>query len=170
MNYLYYIYNFFIYSFIGWLIEEVYSYTLCGHFKEDGFLFGPIKPMYGIAMVVIIFVIINFNFSNLEKSIIIFFVPAVVEYISGYILRNFLHKQYWSYQDNRFNLNGLICLKFCIYWFILIIIGLKTIFPLTELYYMKYSKAINTVLPLLTVFILSDLSITIRKILYKKII
>ena len=38
--------SFFLYGFIGWIIENVFSYFTKGHFQEDGFLWGPFKPMY----------------------------------------------------------------------------------------------------------------------------
>ncbi|HBF6445007.1 TPA: hypothetical protein KOT04_003754, partial [Clostridioides difficile] len=42
---LYFLFNFFLYGFIGWIIENLYSYYKQGHFQEDGFLNGPFKPM-----------------------------------------------------------------------------------------------------------------------------
>ncbi len=45
-----FLYNFFIYGFIGWIIENAFSYYIHGHFQKDGFLKGPFKPMYAIAM------------------------------------------------------------------------------------------------------------------------
>lgn len=51
---LYFLFNFFLYGFIGWIIENLYSYYKQGHFQEDGFLNGPFKPMYAIAMSIII--------------------------------------------------------------------------------------------------------------------
>ncbi len=37
----YTLFNFIVYSFIGWIIEEVYCFCITGKFKEDGFLIGP---------------------------------------------------------------------------------------------------------------------------------
>ena len=49
-----FLYNFFIYGFLGWILENVFSYAITGHYKEEGFLIGPFKPMYAIAMAWII--------------------------------------------------------------------------------------------------------------------
>ena len=43
-----FLYNFFIYGFLGWILENVFSYAVTGHYKEEGFLIGPFKPMYSI--------------------------------------------------------------------------------------------------------------------------
>ena len=32
-----FLYNFFVYGFIGWIIENVFSYYIHGHFQKDGF-------------------------------------------------------------------------------------------------------------------------------------
>ena len=51
MNYAFYIiFVFIIYSFIGWIIEKLYSFYKKNTFKNEGFLYGPLKPMYGVAM------------------------------------------------------------------------------------------------------------------------
>ena len=55
MNWLlFYVFNFVLYSFLGWILEEVYSYFTFGYFKEHGFLNVPFKPMYGIALFILI--------------------------------------------------------------------------------------------------------------------
>ena len=38
---------FFIYSFIGWILETIYAFYIFRAFVKRGFLFGPICPMYG---------------------------------------------------------------------------------------------------------------------------
>ena len=50
----YFMFNFFLYGMIGWIIEEIYCFAVTGHFQEDGFLYGPFKPMYAIAMSILI--------------------------------------------------------------------------------------------------------------------
>ena len=42
---------FFIYAFVGWLMETLYSLLVLGHFTKRGFLFGPICPIYGFGAI-----------------------------------------------------------------------------------------------------------------------
>ena len=49
-----YIIYFFIYSFIGWLIETIYALFVHGYFVKRGFLFGPICPIYGFGAVLLL--------------------------------------------------------------------------------------------------------------------
>ena len=49
-----YITYFFVYSFLGWLIETIYALFVHGHFVKRGFLFGPLCPIYGFGAVILI--------------------------------------------------------------------------------------------------------------------
>ena len=48
------LFNFILYSIVGWIIEGVYSYIITGNFKKEGFMKGPYKPMYGIAFTILV--------------------------------------------------------------------------------------------------------------------
>lgn len=41
-----YIFFFFIFSFIGWVLETIFCYCLYGIIMERGFLYAPICPIY----------------------------------------------------------------------------------------------------------------------------
>ena len=105
-----------LYSFGGWLLEEVYQFVTQGTFIKPNFLSGPFKPMYGIASVLLLAV------KSLGKGS--FFlcsaaIPLGVEYISGLWLKNAFGLKYWDYSEHRFNLQGLICLDFAVVWILL---------------------------------------------------
>lgn len=121
--------SFFLYGFLGWVIENLFSYFAKGHFQEDGFLRGPFKPMYAIAMTILIFFaeVMKVNFFIL--LILCFIVPTVVEYVTGYIIRRYLHKDYWDYSTLNYNYQGLICLSFSVAWTVLTFIGVKYFQP-----------------------------------------
>ena len=42
---------FFIYSFLGWLLETTFCLVTLGTFMKRGFLYGPVRPLYGFAAV-----------------------------------------------------------------------------------------------------------------------
>ena len=88
MNVLFYLsFNFIIYSFIGWIIEETYSFTITGKFKKDGFLNGPFKPMYGIAITFLILCNEILDINGIPLILLCFLIPTTVEYISGCTLK-----------------------------------------------------------------------------------
>ena len=49
-----YIYFFFLYSFIGWVFEEVLAAFKYGRFVNRGFVNGPLCMKYGFCMIVIL--------------------------------------------------------------------------------------------------------------------
>lgn len=125
---LYFLFNFFLYGFIGWIIENLFSYFVKGHFQEDGFLNGPFKPMYAIAMTVIILL----NKINPNIYYLIFMgmvIPTSVEYITGVLMRKYFNKNYWDYSDVKYNYQGIVCFGFSIYWTILTFIGVRYLQP-----------------------------------------
>ena len=45
---------FFIFAFLGWVLETIYSFIVLGHFTKRGFLFGPLCPIYGFGAIIMI--------------------------------------------------------------------------------------------------------------------
>ena len=41
-----YIFCFFIFSFLGWVLETIFCYCVLGEFIERGSLYSPICPIY----------------------------------------------------------------------------------------------------------------------------
>ena len=150
-----FLYNVFIYGFIGWIIENAFCYYVNGHFQYDGFLKGPFKPMYAIAMAWILELykcVPNIIFLVIISLII----PTSVEYITGLIMRKFFNKDYWDYSKEKYNYEGIICLRFSVIWIILSVIDVKIIHP--YVIYKIYS-VINGFGPILLVLLIIALGI-----------
>lgn len=121
--------SFLLYGFLGWCIENLFSYFTKGHFQEDGFLNGPFKPMYAIAMAVLIFLAEVTKVNIFILLIFCFIVPTVVEYVTGFVIRRYFHKDYWDYSNLTYNYQGLICLSFSFGWAVLTFIGVRYFQP-----------------------------------------
>lgn len=150
-----FLYNFFIYGFIGWIIENIFCYYVNGHFQYDGFLKGPFKPMYAIAMAWIL-ELYKYVPNIIFLAIISLIIPTSVEYITGLIMRKFFNKDYWDYSKEKYNYEGLICLRFSAIWVILSIIDVKIIQPY---FIYKIYSLINGVWPILLVLLLIALGV-----------
>jgi uncharacterized membrane protein len=57
--------------------------------------------------------------------ILCFIIPTTVEYLTGVIMRTYFNKNYWDYSKIKYNFQGIICIKFSIYWTILTFIGIN---------------------------------------------
>lgn len=166
LDLIYYIlFSFVVYSFLGWIIEEVYCFYKKHKFKEDGFLIGPFKPMYGIAVSILVIFKNYFHNNSIIILILCLLIPSIVEYISGDILQSIFNKKYWDYSNLKYNLNGLISIRFSIYWTFLTFFGLKYFEPFINNIYNSYNNIFYVIIPILLIYLLIDLYITINTLL-----
>lgn len=150
-----FLYNFFAYGFIGWIIENVFSYYIHGHFQKDGFLKGPFKPMYAIAMACIL-ELYKIVPNKIFLIIISFIIPTSVEYITGFLMRKFFNKDYWDYSKEKYNCEGIICLRFSLIWVLLSVIDVKIIHPY---FVYKIYNLLNGIWPSLSILFVLALCI-----------
>lgn len=125
----YFLFNFFIFGIIGWVIEQLYCLAMTGHVQQQGFLQGPLKPMYAIAMSVLILLSDTFSLSTLGLLLACAIIPTTVEYLAGLLTRHVFHQDYWDYSKLKFNFQGLICIQFSIYWTFLTFMGVRYFQP-----------------------------------------
>ncbi|MGN0585807.1 MAG: putative ABC transporter permease [Oscillospiraceae bacterium] len=107
---------FFIYAVLGWAVEEVFALVKHGKIVNRGFLKGPLCPIYGFGMVIIILCL-----SPIKDWLPLLFIGSAVlttllELVTGYVLEKFFHTKWWDYSDMHFNFRGYICLTFSILW------------------------------------------------------
>lgn len=107
---------FFVYAFLGWCTEVSYAALQTGKFVNRGFLNGPVCPIYGFGVVIILACLIP-----LKQHFILLFLGSVVltsllELVTGFVLEKLFHQRWWDYSDDPFNIGGYICLKFSIAW------------------------------------------------------
>lgn len=102
---------FYCYSFIGWLIEIVVTLLKMRKFVNRGFLIGPMCPIYGFGGVLITLLLNNYAKDPLVLFIMAIVLCATLEYITSYIMEKVFKNRWWDYSDQKFNINGRICLE-----------------------------------------------------------
>ena len=120
---------FILYSFLGWVMETCYCSIMERRLVARGFLYGPICPIYGGGVTLMILF-----FTPLKKNLLLFYMVAVVvmtswEYFVGWVLEVTTHVKYWDYSQYRFNLKGRVCLWVALTWGILSYIVIFIIHP-----------------------------------------
>lgn len=108
LNYIFY---FFVYSFMGWLLEVGVRFKEEKKFVNRGFLLGPICPIYGYAMVLLVLLIGTKDQDILSIFLKTVLVCSVVEYFTSLIMEKLFKARWWDYSNQKFNINGRICLK-----------------------------------------------------------
>ena len=82
-NYMLY---FFIYSFLGWVCESIYSSCLQKKIINRGFLNGPVCPVYGVGALIIIIGCWSYRDSMIGVFISGMILTSMLEYITATIL------------------------------------------------------------------------------------
>lgn len=107
---------FFVYSFLGWLLETIYALFVLGTFVKRGFLYGPLCPIYGFGAILLI-VILN---KTKGKKTLEFFVSMIVfsvfEYIVSFVFEKVFGLRWWDYSNDFLNINGRISIAYSVAW------------------------------------------------------
>lgn len=137
---------FVIYGVLGWCMETIYCSILEKRFVPRGFLYGPLCPIYGVGVLMMICC-----FQPLMDRPVVFYLTATVcmsawEYFVGWFLETTTHIKYWDYSMYRFNLRGRICLWVCLTWGLLSYVVLFFIHPRVEALASRASLSLRYVL------------------------
>ena len=107
---------FFIYSFIGWVWECCFVSVRKRRWVNRGFMYGPMLPIYGFGALAVLISTIR-----VRDSIPLIFLFGMVgatllEYVTGAVMERLFNVKYWDYSNQKFNLNGYICLTSSLEW------------------------------------------------------
>ncbi len=161
MLFLYFVF----YSFLGWIMETTYCSILEKRFVARGFLYGPICPIYGVGVLMMIC-----WFAPLKGNPLVFYVVATLcmstwEYLVGWFLETTTHIKYWDYSMFRFNLHGRICLHICLIWGVLAYVVIFFIHPPIErLFALLSPTAQHVAVIALLVVLIVDAAATIHEL------
>lgn len=124
-----YVLYFFLFAFLGWLMETVYAIFTLGHFVKRGFLYGPICPIYGYGALMLILFLGKYR----NKDLKLFFYAGIIfsafEYLVSYVLDALFAMHWWDYTNEFFNLNGRISIFYSIAWGIIAILFINHAYP-----------------------------------------
>ena len=157
---------FYIYAFTGWCVEIAYHALTKGHFVNRGMLTGPVCPIYGAGMGIMLIAMRPFTDSWLWSILGSIVICTALELIVGLALRWLFHAQWWDYSNEPFNIAGLICLRFSIAWGFGGAFLIKVVHPLVEDLVALIPLGLLFVLVVIaSVIILADLIVTVSGIL-----
>ncbi len=102
---------FMFYSFIGWIMEIVFTWFKDKTLVNRGFLMGPYCPIYGSGCILIILLLNKYFNDPIALFIMSLVICSILEYMSSYIMEKLFKARWWDYSDRKFNINGRICLE-----------------------------------------------------------
>ena len=110
---------FFIYAFLGWCLEVVFCTVNSGQWVNRGFLNGPVCPIYGVGMCVVLLALWPLVHNALLLFLGSMVLTSALELVTGALLERIFGQKWWDYSQEPWNFNGHICLKYSLVWGVL---------------------------------------------------
>lgn len=107
---------FFVYGFLGWCTEVAFAAVKERKFVNRGFLNGPICPIYGIGVTVVVSVLLPYKDQIIPLYLWSVLLVTVLEGVTGYLLEKLFHHRWWDYTGMPLNIGGHVCLLFSVIW------------------------------------------------------
>lgn len=118
-------------SFAGVVVEILWCLFRNGYIESrSGLVYGPFNPVYGIGAVVMTLAL--YRYRNRSSSISFFggaVVGSVIEYLLSWGQETLFGSTSWDYSRMPFNLDGRICLLYSLFWGILGVLWIKSLYP-----------------------------------------
>ena len=147
---MYYINNFLIYSIFGFILEIIICFILKNPINS-GILYGPWTPVYGIGILIIIF--LNNKLKKYKKTkhylllfLFSFIILTFIELIGGYLIEFTFNDIYWDYSALPLHIGKYISIEISLIWGLLSIIYVK--------YLKKFTDTISRYIPPIITIIL----------------
>lgn len=162
----YFALSFFVYGFLGWCTEVAYAAAKQGKFVNRGFLNGPICPVYGIGVGVVVQFL-----TPVENNLVLLYISStilvtVIEGVTGFLLEKIFHNKWWDYSEQPLNIGGYVCVLFSLIWGVFCVLIVKVIHPLIDKVLMMIPFVLGIVVMVcLAAGLLADLYVTASGIL-----
>lgn len=147
---------FFIYSFLGWIMEVTLTLITDKKYVNRGFLLGPCCPIYGCGCILLNLLLHNYTNNILVLFILTMFTCSLLEYITSFLMEKIFKLRWWDYSQMKFNINGRICLETMTPFSILGVLAIKfaTPFFITNINKLSEKTILIISIILITLFII----------------
>lgn len=161
MSIYYTILYFFVYGFLGWCTEVIFAAFKQHRFVNRGFLNGPICPIYGVGVTLVIACLEAFQSNLLLLYISSVILVTVLEGVTGWAMDKLFHNKWWDYSKLPFNIGGYVCLLFSLIWGVACVFIVYFVHPLIHqvLSLIPHTAGI-ALIAILGIALLSDMIVT----------
>ena len=161
MSIYYSILYFFVYGFLGWCTEVIFAAFKQHRFVNRGFLNGPICPIYGVGVTLVIACLEAFQSNLLLLYISSVILVTVLEGVTGWAMDKLFHNKWWDYSKLPFNIGGYVCLLFFLIWGVACVFIVYFVHPLIHqvLSLIPHTAGI-ALIAILGIALLSDIIVT----------
>lgn len=161
-----YIALFFIFAFIGWIVEVINSLIVDKKFVNRGFLIGPVVPIYGFGGLAMTLFLSRYQDEVITLFCMSVIICGILEYLTSYIMEKIFNTRWWDYSNKKFNIEGRVCLQNLALFGIGGVLLIRYINPfLIDILEKIDPVLLKVVVSILFVIFLTDLSLS-TKIIY----
>ena len=118
--------------------------------RHSGIFYGPITPIYGIGVLIILFLyttIYNLKINKYLKPILLFLssiiILTTIEFIGGNLIHIFFNIDLWDYSNHKFHFGKYICLSISLCWGVLSLIFIYIVKPIMDKIINKIPKVLT---------------------------
>ncbi len=143
-------------------MEVIYATYRTNKFINRGFLNGPVCPIYGTGVVIVLLCL-----TPVKNNVFLLFICSIIlttllELVTGFVLEKFFHTKWWDYTCQKWNFKGYICVKFSFIWGVICLIVVDILHVGINNLLMKIPYQVGLVLIIIFgTIIIIDLIITI---------
>lgn len=161
MNFFTLLSFFFIYGLLGWCVEVGYAGVKHGKFVNRGFLNGPICPIYGVGICIVILLLTPFKTNIILLYITSTILVTVLEGVTGYAMDKIFHNKWWDYSNQPLNIGGYVCLLFSLIWGVACVAVVDLVHPFIAMLVSHIPFVVLVIfLVLLSIALFADLYVT----------
>ena len=166
MTYYDILFSFFIYGFLGWCSEVAFAAFKQHSFVNRGFLNGPICPIYGVGVTVVVYFLTPYKDNLILLYALSTVLVTVLEGLTGYLMDKIFHHKWWDYTNQPLNIGGYVCLIFSLVWGVACVLIVRVIHPVIHkiLTFIPHTLGL-VMLAVLEICIFVDLYVTAAGIL-----
>lgn len=135
-------------SFLGVVVEMLWCLVTNGYIESrSGLVYGPFNLLYGFGAAVLTAALYRFRNRSGKLSFLGgMVVGSAVEYACSWFQEVAFGTRSWDYSDMPFNLNGRICLLYSIFWGVLGLLWIKSLYPRMAKHILKIPNKAGVVL------------------------
>ncbi|MEG0338764.1 MAG: putative ABC transporter permease [Oscillospiraceae bacterium] len=107
---------FFLYSFLGWIMECIVIRREKGHWENRGFVHIPFCIIYGFGAMIGYIVLKPFSFNWLLLYVASAVIATAFEFLTANLMLRLFGTLWWNYDNKPFNYRGIVCLESTLGW------------------------------------------------------
>ncbi len=124
--------SFFVYSFLGWLLEELYALAVGKPADRKCLLVLPLCPVYGLGACAILLLPEAVDASPALLFLLGGLAATASEYAAALFYEKALGVAFWDYRGLPGSLDGRVCLPFSLAWGTLAVALVRWVHPALE--------------------------------------